>query len=93
MTAHAPVIWAQLQKIAAQHGEQMTLQTEHGHDSSSADAAMQLQLVQTLLCSIAEMLYWCGGDAFQKHLHVVKQARGPSAVLLQAIQTEQPAVA
>lgn len=89
MTVHAPFVWGQLQKIAAQH-EACCMQSRQGCRSSSSDMHGH---IKEALCSIAEMLYWCSESAFQEELLAFKQARVLPSVLLQALCIERQTVA
>ena len=86
---HAPFMWGQLLKIAAQH-EACCMQSGQGCESSTSNVH---ERIKEVLCSIAEMLYWCSGSVFREQLLAVKQASILPSVLLQAIRINIETVA
>ena len=63
MTAHASFLWSQLQTISA---DQQFL--PNSSTSNAVSPGLQKD-IQRAVCSVAELLYMCGGSPFQKTLN------------------------
>ena len=80
MTAHASFLWSQLQSISA---DQQLL--PNSSTSNANGSGLQID-IQRAVCSIAELLYMCGGSPFRQTVDAaIHMYDSQMNVMLQAV--------